>query len=157
MSGHSHWAGIKHKKGAADAKRGEVFGKLLAAITVAANGEPNSDFNPRLRTAVLKAKEANVPADRNAAASGRSPAACAGRSSPLRTGIGRQNFPRDWARRMRGNSRSLSRRSKSIPTSRRYTPAPNDVLGHRPGNQAHRLRPGPQGERLAHLSRRGHT
>ena len=68
MSGHSHWAGIKHKKGAADAKRGEVFGKLLAAITVAANGEPNPDFNPRLRTAVLKAKEANVPADRIAAA-----------------------------------------------------------------------------------------
>ncbi len=63
MSGHSHWAGIKHKKGIADQKRGKIFSKLLIAITVAAKGEPNPDFNPRLRDAVLKAKENSVPAD----------------------------------------------------------------------------------------------
>jgi len=63
MSGHSHWAGIKHKKGVADQKRGKVFSKLLAAVTAAAKGEPNSEFNPRLRTAILKAKENNVPAE----------------------------------------------------------------------------------------------
>ncbi len=63
MSGHSHWAGIKHKKEATDQKRGKVFGKLLAAITAAAKGELNPDFNPRLRTAVDKAKAASVPAE----------------------------------------------------------------------------------------------
>ncbi|MGC9598911.1 MAG: YebC/PmpR family DNA-binding transcriptional regulator [Minisyncoccia bacterium] len=61
MSGHSHWAGIKHKKEITDEKRGRVFGKLLAAISAAAKSEPNPDFNPRLRTAVTKAKEASVP------------------------------------------------------------------------------------------------
>lgn len=61
MSGHSHWAGIKHKKEATDQKRGKVFSKLLAAISAAAKTEPNPDFNPRLRTAVLKAREASVP------------------------------------------------------------------------------------------------
>jgi YebC/PmpR family DNA-binding regulatory protein len=63
MSGHSHWAGIKHKKEATDQKRGKVFSKLLAAVSAAAKSEPNPDFNPRLRTAILKAKEASVPAD----------------------------------------------------------------------------------------------
>lgn len=63
MSGHSHWAGIKHKKGITDQKRGQVFSKLLAAITAAARTEQNPDFNPRLRTAVLKAKENKVPAE----------------------------------------------------------------------------------------------
>lgn len=63
MSGHSHWAGIKHKKEATDQKRGKVFGKLLAAITAAARSESNPDFNPRLRTAVEKAREASVPAE----------------------------------------------------------------------------------------------
>jgi YebC/PmpR family DNA-binding regulatory protein len=63
MSGHSHWSGIKHKKEAADAKRGKVFSKLLKAIGVAARTEPNPDFNPRLRTAIMKAKEAQVPVD----------------------------------------------------------------------------------------------
>ena len=63
MSGHSHWAGIKHKKGEVDKRGGVVFSKLLAAITIAAKTEPNPDFNPRLRTAVQKAKENNVPAD----------------------------------------------------------------------------------------------
>ncbi len=63
MSGHSHWAGIKHQKGVADQKRGRVFSKLLAAITAAVGTEPNPDFNPRLRTAVQKAKDNKVPAD----------------------------------------------------------------------------------------------
>ncbi len=61
MSGHSHWAGIKHKKGVADQKRGRLFSKLLAAISAAAKTEPNPDFNPRLRTAIEKAKEHKVP------------------------------------------------------------------------------------------------
>lgn len=63
MAGHSHWAGIKHKKGAKDAKRGVLFSKLLAAVSIAAKTEQNPQFNPRLRTAVEKAKEANVPQD----------------------------------------------------------------------------------------------
>ncbi len=61
MSGHSHWAGIKHKKEITDQKRGKIFSKLLAAISAAAKTEPNPDFNPRLRTAVQKAREASVP------------------------------------------------------------------------------------------------
>lgn len=63
MSGHSHWAGIKHQKAVTDAKRAKLFSKLLKAISAAAKTEPNPDFNPRLRTAVEKAKEAMVPAD----------------------------------------------------------------------------------------------
>ncbi len=63
MSGHSHWAGIKHKKETKDAKKGAVFSKLLKAISAAAKTEPNPDYNPRLRTAVLKAREASVPQD----------------------------------------------------------------------------------------------
>lgn len=61
MSGHSHWAGIKHKKEITDQKRGKIFSKLLTAISAAAKSEANPDFNPRLRTAVAKAKEASVP------------------------------------------------------------------------------------------------
>jgi len=64
MSGHSKWATIKHKKGALDAKRGRVFTKLIREMTIAARiggGDPGS--NPRLRTAVDKAKAANMPAD----------------------------------------------------------------------------------------------
>ena len=64
MSGHSKWATIKHKKGALDAKRGAVFTKLIKELTVAAkNGGGNPDANPRLRTVLAKAKEANMPAD----------------------------------------------------------------------------------------------
>ena len=64
MSGHSKWATIKHKKGALDAKRGAVFTKLIKEITVAAkNGGGNPDANPRLRTVLGKAKEANMPTD----------------------------------------------------------------------------------------------
>jgi YebC/PmpR family DNA-binding regulatory protein len=61
MSGHSHWAGIKHKKEITDHKRGKIFSKLLALIAAAAKTEPNPDFNPRLRTAVATAHEAGVP------------------------------------------------------------------------------------------------
>ncbi|MDP3947174.1 MAG: YebC/PmpR family DNA-binding transcriptional regulator [bacterium] len=63
MSGHSKWKQIKHQKGAADIKRGQLFSKLLKAITIAAKSDPNPQFNPRLRTTILKAKEGNVPAD----------------------------------------------------------------------------------------------
>jgi YebC/PmpR family DNA-binding regulatory protein len=64
MSGHSKWATIKHKKGAADARRGKVFTRLIKEITVAARiggGDPNG--NPRLRAAVAAAKAENMPAD----------------------------------------------------------------------------------------------
>lgn len=64
MSGHSKWASIKHKKGAADAKRGKLFTKLIREITVSAReGGGDADSNPRLRLAIQKAKEANMPAD----------------------------------------------------------------------------------------------
>jgi YebC/PmpR family DNA-binding regulatory protein len=61
MSGHSKWAQIKHKKGATDKKRAQLFSKLLKAISAAAKSEPNPQFNPRLRSAIEKAKENNVP------------------------------------------------------------------------------------------------
>jgi len=61
MSGHNHWSQIKEHKGSADVKRGIVFSKLLRAISIAAREEPNPDFNPRLRSAIQKAREMNVP------------------------------------------------------------------------------------------------
>ena len=64
MSGHNKWSSIKHKKGAADAKRGKLFSKLIKEITVAARiggGDPNG--NPRLRTILDKARQANMPND----------------------------------------------------------------------------------------------
>jgi YebC/PmpR family DNA-binding regulatory protein len=64
MSGHNKWSTIKHKKGAVDAKRGKIFTKLIKEISVAAKlggGDPNG--NPRLRTAVDKAKAENMPKD----------------------------------------------------------------------------------------------
>ncbi len=64
MSGHSKWATIKHKKGAADAKRGQIFTKLIKEIMVAARMSGGDiDMNPRLRTVVLKARAANMPKD----------------------------------------------------------------------------------------------
>ncbi len=64
MSGHSKWHTIKHKKGAADAKRGRVFTKLIKEITVAARvGGGDAEGNPRLRTVILAAKAANMPKD----------------------------------------------------------------------------------------------
>ena len=62
MAGHSHWAQIKHKKAKVDAQRGKLFSKLIREITVAARlGDPNPEFNPRLRTAIEQAKKANMP------------------------------------------------------------------------------------------------
>ena len=62
MSGHSHWAGIKHKKGLVDAKRGKLFSKLAKNIMIALReGGPDVDTNLRLRYAIDKAKEANMP------------------------------------------------------------------------------------------------
>ncbi len=62
MSGHSKWSSIKHKKGAADAKRGKIFTKLIKEITVAARiGGGDPDGNPRLRTAIAAAKAENMP------------------------------------------------------------------------------------------------
>lgn len=61
MAGHSHWSQIKHHKGAADVKRGALFSKLLRAISIAAKQEPKPEFNPRLRSAIEKAKENKVP------------------------------------------------------------------------------------------------
>lgn len=65
MSGHSKWSTIKHKKGAADAKRGKIFTKLIKEVTIAAriggSGDPNS--NPRLRAAIQAAKNENMPKD----------------------------------------------------------------------------------------------
>lgn len=64
MSGHSKWSSIKHKKGALDAKRGQLFSKLIREITVAAkNGGGNVDTNIRLRVAIASAKQANMPND----------------------------------------------------------------------------------------------
>jgi len=63
MSGHSKWATIKHKKGAIDAKRGQLFTKLIKEISIAAKGGGNADTNPRLRTAIQKAKDSNMPTD----------------------------------------------------------------------------------------------
>lgn len=64
MSGHSKWATIKRAKGAADAKRGQMFTKFIKEISIAARmGGGDPDGNPRLRTAVLKARAANMPKD----------------------------------------------------------------------------------------------
>jgi len=64
MSGHSKWSTIKHKKAAADAKRGQVFTRIIKELTVAARlGGGDIDANPRLRTAVAAAKAANMPQD----------------------------------------------------------------------------------------------
>ena len=62
MSGHNKWSSIKHKKGAADAKRGKIFTKLVKEIIIAAReGGGDTDTNPRLRVAVAAAKKANMP------------------------------------------------------------------------------------------------
>ena len=64
MSGHSKWHTIKHKKGAADAKRGKIFTRIIKELTVAArSGGGDIDSNPRLRTIVAEAKSVNMPAD----------------------------------------------------------------------------------------------
>ena len=64
MAGHSHWAGIKHKKGKADKQRAQIFSKLSKEITVAAKlGDKDPDMNPRLRSAIQAARSANMPKD----------------------------------------------------------------------------------------------
>ena len=64
MAGHSHWAGIKHKKGRVDKERSKIFSKLSKEITVSAKlGDKDPDMNPRLRTAIQAAKQANMPKD----------------------------------------------------------------------------------------------
>ncbi|MDH5719076.1 MAG: YebC/PmpR family DNA-binding transcriptional regulator [Spirochaetia bacterium] len=64
MAGHSKWANIKHRKQAADAKRGKIFTRLAKEITVSAKlGGGDENSNPRLRAAILKARESNVPKD----------------------------------------------------------------------------------------------
>ena len=64
MAGHSHWAGVKHKKGKADKQRSKIFSKLSKEITVAAKlGDKNPDMNPRLRSAIQAARSANMPKD----------------------------------------------------------------------------------------------
>jgi YebC/PmpR family DNA-binding regulatory protein len=64
MSGHSKWHTIKHKKGLADAKRGQMFTKLIKELSITARqGGGDPDMNPRLRTVILKAKAANMPKD----------------------------------------------------------------------------------------------
>tara|TARA_B100001121_G_scaffold195251_1_gene170574 strand:+ start:1795 stop:2520 length:726 start_codon:yes stop_codon:yes gene_type:complete len=64
MAGHSHWAGIKHKKGRADKQRSKIFSKLSKEITVAAKlGDKDPDMNPRLRSAIQAARAANMPKD----------------------------------------------------------------------------------------------
>ena len=64
MAGHSHWAGIKHKKGKADKQRSKIFSKLSKEITVAAKlGDKDPAMNPRLRSAIQAARSANMPKD----------------------------------------------------------------------------------------------
>ena len=63
MAGHSHWAGIKHKKGKADKQRAAIFSKLSREITVAKLGDKNPDMNSRLRSAIQAARSANMPKD----------------------------------------------------------------------------------------------
>ena len=64
MAGHSHWAGIKHKKGRADKQRSTIFSKLSREITVAAKlGDKDPDLNARLRSAIQAARSANMPKD----------------------------------------------------------------------------------------------
>lgn len=63
MSGHSKWATIKHKKAATDAKRGKAFTRIIKEITIAARSGGDPDANPRLRTAIVAAKNVSMPAD----------------------------------------------------------------------------------------------
>ncbi len=63
MGGHSHWATIKRHKSAQDAKRGKIFTRIIRELTIAARSGGDPDGNPRLRLAIAKAKEANMPGD----------------------------------------------------------------------------------------------
>jgi YebC/PmpR family DNA-binding regulatory protein len=69
MAGHSQFANIKHRKGAQDAKKAKIFTKILREITVSAkSGQPDPNFNPRLRNAIIEARNHNLPKDRVEAA-----------------------------------------------------------------------------------------
>lgn len=61
MSGHSHWAGIRFKKGIADAQKGKVFSKLSKMISIAARSGTDPETNPKLRLAIEKARQVNMP------------------------------------------------------------------------------------------------
>ncbi len=75
MAGHSKWANIQHRKGRQDEKRGAAFSKIAKEITVAAKmGGGDTNFNPRLRVAVDKAKGVNMPKDKSTRRSRRAPA-----------------------------------------------------------------------------------
>ena len=63
MGGHSHWATVKRHKGAQDVKRGKIFTRIIREVAIAARSGADPDGNPRLRLAILKAKEANMPGD----------------------------------------------------------------------------------------------
>ena len=64
MAGHSHWAGIKHKKGRADKERSKIFPNYLEKLLLQLNsGDKNPDMNPRLRSAIQAAKQSNMPKD----------------------------------------------------------------------------------------------
>ena len=62
MSGHNRWSQIKHKKAAKDQKRSNIFSRLVKEISIAARDETNPEFNPRLRAAIDRARQANMPA-----------------------------------------------------------------------------------------------
>ena len=65
MAGHSQFANIKHRKGAQDAKKAKIFTKIIREITVSAkSGQPDPEFNPRLRNAIIEARNNNMPKDR---------------------------------------------------------------------------------------------
>jgi len=64
MAGHSKWSQIKHQKGTADKKRGQLFSKILGAVAVAARPEANPNFNPQLRDLINKAKDARIPKEK---------------------------------------------------------------------------------------------
>ena len=85
MAGHSHWAGIKHKKGKADKQRSKIFSKLSKEITVAAKlGDKDPSMNPRLRSAIQAARSANVPKENIERAIDKSAAAVGARFENLR-------------------------------------------------------------------------
>jgi len=94
MAGHSHWAGIKHKKGKADKQRSKIFSKLSKEITVAAKlGDKDPAINPRLRSAVQAARSANMPKDNIERAIDKSSAASGANFENLRyEGFGPNNI-----------------------------------------------------------------
>ena len=85
MAGHSHWAGIKHKKGKADKQRSKIFSKLSKEITVAAKlGDKDPAMNPRLRSAIQAARSANMPKDNTDRAINKSSVSSEGNFEKLR-------------------------------------------------------------------------